>query len=75
MPIVYQTSDKMLHQPEKEKNQLHEYHDDIRERVDCEVIGTTGKGSAIRTISLAKECDISSLENWLGFELTKSPDE
>ena len=74
MPIVYQTSDAELHRPKKERNQIHEYHDDMAERVDCEVIGVTGQGPDIRRISLEKECDVSGLEDWLGVDLVKLAD-
>ena len=69
MTVVYQTSDGRLHRPEKEKEELHEYHDEISSRVGCGVVGVTGKGPAIRRISLEKECDVSELEDWLGVEL------
>ena len=72
---VYQTSDGGLHRPEKEKDKLHEYHDEISSRVDCGVVGVTGKGPAIRTISLEKECDVSQLEDWLGVDLVRPTDE
>ena len=75
MTVVYQTIDGRLKQPENAKEQLHEYHDEISSRVDCGVVGVTGQGPAIRTISLEKECDVSELEDWLGVDLVRPTDE
>ena len=72
MTVVYQTIDGRVKQPENAKEQLHEYHDEISSRVDCGVVGVTGKGPAIRTILLENECDVGELEDWLGVELMQS---
>ena len=65
MPVIYQTICGELAKPDNDKDQLHKYHNDINELVDCDVIGVTGHGSKIRTISLSKKCDVSHLEDWL----------
>ena len=69
MPVIYQTIDGELAKPDNDKDQLHEYHNDINELVDCEVIGLTGAGSKIRTISLSEKCNVSNLEDWLNSDL------
>ena len=70
MSVIYSTSDGDFHSPDNEKNLLHEYHNEISDIVDVDVVGVIGRGSKIRRIVLSEQTDVSELEIWIGQELT-----
>jgi len=68
MSVVYKCD---LTTPETPRDQLHDYHGDINDLVDVDVIGVTGDSSKIRRIVLSETTDVSNLEDWLGESLTE----
>ena len=66
MPVTYLCD---LTSPDTKQDRLDEYHDDISDLVDADVIGLAGQSPKIRRIVLSETTDVSDLEDWLGVDL------